>query len=70
MGHQSLAGKILFSKNLGAARPERDPKRDDALSVHRHGLDDDRASGMSRARSDVTSAYGKAQDSLSGTSGS
>jgi hypothetical protein len=65
LGAQSLAGKILMSKNLAFALEVPTQAKielewttrqngTDALSAHRHGLDDDRAIAGLCARSDVT----------------
>ena len=47
---QNLDVKELRGRNLD----DEDPKRDDAMLAHRHGLDHDRAIEIERARSDVT----------------
>ena len=52
---QNLDVKELRGRNLD----DEGPKRDDAISAHRHCLDDDRASLMRGARSDVTRNCGK-----------
>jgi hypothetical protein len=59
-GAQSLAGKILMSKNLGGWAPgSRFQLEQDRQSAHSHGLDDDGASILWTARSDVTWGCGK-----------
>jgi hypothetical protein len=59
LGAQSLAGKILTAKNLCFALLANSENGTDALSAHRHGLDDDCAIARLCARSDVTCGCGK-----------
>ncbi len=60
---QNLDVKELRSRTLR----NRVPKRDDERSAHRLGLDDDRASEVVRARSDVTPEMWKTQDGVFST---
>lgn len=56
----NLWGTITCGQNLdvkelaGWNRYDKDPKREDAVSAHRHGLGHDRAIEMAGARLDVT----------------
>jgi hypothetical protein len=66
-GAQSLAGKILVSKNFEADVLGSNSRiGTDVVSAHRLGLDDDRAIGIVEARLDVTGECGKNRPRLLG----